>query len=139
MVFVVDTSVTLNWYFADEIAPEADAAFASIGTRDAVVPVLWWFEVRNALVMNERRGRLDVSRTVEILAHLETLPIRADSAQDSETILALARVHRLTVYDAAYLELARRLDAPLATLDQALATAARAAAVPLLGENGTDA
>jgi predicted nucleic acid-binding protein len=139
MVFVLDASVTLNWYFADEIAPAADAAFAGIATRDAVVPVLWWFEIRNALVMNERRGRLDAARTVEILAHLETLPIRADSAQDSETILALARMHRLTVYDAAYVELARRLDAPLATLDQALAAAARAAAISLLGENGTGA
>lgn len=139
MVFVIDASVTLNWYFTDEIAPAADAALTYIATRDAVVPLLWWFEVRTALVMNERRGRLDAARTAEILAHLETLPIHSDSAQDSETILALARTHRFTVYEAAYLGLARRLDAPLATLYQALATAARAAAVPLLGENGPGA
>ena len=48
-------------------------------------------------------------------------------------VLALARTHRLTVYDAAYLELALRVDAPLATLDRKLAAAARAAGVPLVG------
>ena len=64
------------------------------------------------------------------------MSISIDRALVSETILALARTHRLTVYDAAYLELALRVDAPLATLDRELARAARAAKVPLLGGGG---
>ena len=93
------------------------------------MPLLWWFEVRNVLVINERRGRIDPPGSAAFLADLETLPISFDRQSDSATVLALAREHRLTVYDAAYLELARRLEAPLATLDRRLAAAARAAGV----------
>jgi predicted nucleic acid-binding protein len=100
----------------------------------AVVPALWWFEVRNTLIVGERRGRLDAIQTTEILAQIEALPISRDREPDSEAVLALARAHRLTVYDAAYLELALRADLPLATLDRQLAAAARAVRVPLLGE-----
>jgi predicted nucleic acid-binding protein len=64
---------------------------------------------------------------------MERLPIRLDFDQDGATVLALAREHRLTVYDAAYLELALRADLPLATLDRQLTAAARAARVSLLG------
>jgi predicted nucleic acid-binding protein len=91
--------------------------------------------VRNALLMNERRGRLEPSQTAEILARLARLPIVLDHEPVSDAVLALARAHRLTVYDAAYLELAYRLDLTLATLDRQLAAAARATAVRLLGEN----
>jgi predicted nucleic acid-binding protein len=94
----------------------------------------WWFEVRNVLVINERRGRINQTGSAAFLADLEKLPISFDRQSDSETVLALARAHRLTVYDAAYLELALRADAPLATLDQQLVRAARTARVPLLGD-----
>ena len=134
MSFVIDASVTMSWYFAEEASPAGKLAFEQLGATGAEAPFLWWFEVRNALVVNERRGRLDMAATVGILAHLEGLPIRLDVDQDGDVVLALAREHRLTVYAAAYLELALRADAPLATLDQQLARAARAAKVPLLGE-----
>ena len=75
-----------------------------------------------------------MTATVGILTHLDGLPIRLDVDQNGDAVLALAREHRLTVYDAAYLELALRADAPLATLDRELARAAHAARVPLLGE-----
>jgi predicted nucleic acid-binding protein len=136
MTFVLDASVTMSWYLAEEAAPTGRRAFDQLGVAGAAAPILWWFEVRNALVVNERRGRLDAAATVSILAHLERLPIRLDVDHDGDTVLTLARTHRLTVYDAAYLELALRADLPLATLDRPLAAAARAAKVPLLGEGG---
>ena len=131
---VIDASVTLGWYFPDETDPTTEAARRHFATDSASVPGLWWFEIRNALIVGERRGRIDATQTAEILAQLDALPIHLDHTPDGGAILALARVHGLTFYDAAYLELARRLDAPLATLDRQLARAARAAKVPLLGE-----
>jgi predicted nucleic acid-binding protein len=131
---VIDASVTLGWYFPDETNPTAEAARRHFDTASASVPGLWWFEIRNALVVGERRGRIDATQTAEILAQLDALPIHFDRKPDSGAILALARAHGLTFYDAAYLELARRLDAPLATVDRELARAARAAQLALLGE-----
>lgn len=130
MALVVDSSIVGCWCFPDETSPVADAALARLGTEEGVVPALWWFEVRNILVINERRGCIDAPGTADFLADLNGLSIRIDRTPDSERVLALARAHRLTAYDAAYLELARRLDAPLATLDRALAGAA---GVSLLG------
>jgi predicted nucleic acid-binding protein len=134
MSLVLDSSVVGCWCFPDEASPIADAAFDQLGADQAIVPVLWWFEVRNVLVINERRGRIDPPGSGAFLADLERLPIHLDRRPDSDAVIALARTHRLTVYDAAYLELALRADVPLATLDQRLARAARAARVPLLGE-----
>jgi predicted nucleic acid-binding protein len=132
MAFVLDASVVLAWYLTDEAAPTADLAFERLSASQAMAPNLWWFEIRNALLASERRGRLSESQTAEILASLSALSIRLDAAQRSEPVMTLARAHRLTFYDAAYLELAWRLDAPLATLDRALGAAARSAGVPLL-------
>jgi predicted nucleic acid-binding protein len=134
MALVVDASIVGCWCFPDEASPVADAAFDEVGTAGAVVPALWWFEVRNLLLVNERRGRLDAAGTADFLADLKGLPVRTDREPDSGTTLGLARAHRLTFYDAAYLELALRRDVPLATLDRRLAAAARTAAVRLLGE-----
>jgi predicted nucleic acid-binding protein len=97
------------------------------------VPALWWFEVRNALAVNERRGRLGEADTAAFLRALARLSIGFDRSPDEAALLALARRHRLTVYDAAYLELAQREGLPLATLDAALRDAAAASGVALLG------
>jgi predicted nucleic acid-binding protein len=133
MGLVLDSSIVGCWCFPDEASAVADAAWEQLQGDSAVVPALWWFEVRNVLLVNERRGRIDQAGTAEFLADLEGLPIRIDRAPSSDAIFGLARAHRLTFYDAAYLELARRLDAPLATLDRALGAAARAADVTVLG------
>jgi predicted nucleic acid-binding protein len=134
MSLVLDSSVVGCWCFPDEENTIADVAFDRLPVDEAIVPVLWWFEVRNVLVINERRGRINSAGSAAFLPDLEKLTIIFDRDSDSETVLALARTHRLTVYDAAYLELALRADAPLATLDRELAHATRAARVPLLGE-----
>lgn len=134
MVLVVDASVVLGWYFPDELTPTTEAARRHVAAMGGAVPVFWWFEIRNVLVVGERWGRVDATQTAQILAQLEALPIHLDRNPNGSSTLTLARAHRLTFYDAGYLELARRLDAPLATLDQALATAARAAHVSVMGD-----
>jgi predicted nucleic acid-binding protein len=130
--FVVDASIALSWYLPGETSAVSEAAFARLRDTDGVAPILWWFEIRNILVISERRGRITSAQSVQVLARLDELPLRLDAAPASETVLALARAHGLTVYDAAYLELALRLMIPLATLDRALASAAPAAGVELL-------
>ena len=132
MPFVVDASVTACWLMPDEVHPLAEAAYRALAADEAVVPWLWWFEVRNLLVVNERRGRLDPAKSNRALGILRRHPINLDRAPEEAALLALARRHRLTVYDAAYLELAQREDIPLATLDGALATAAQSERVTLM-------
>lgn len=132
MVFVLDASVAAVWAFDDEDHPLAARASGQLRSRQAAVPSLWWFEIRNTVIVNERRGRIDLVRSARFFQLLARLPIRLDHAVDEATLLALARKHRLTVYDAAYLELAQRLKAPLATLDAALAAAATAEHLQLL-------
>jgi predicted nucleic acid-binding protein len=124
MVFVLDTSVAAAWAFADEDHPVAHAALDRLRTEEAVAPALMWFELRNVLIVNERRGRLTEAKTAAFLRAIARLPIATDRDPVEDDVLALARRHRLSVYDAATLELARRLAAPLVTLDAALAKAA---------------
>lgn len=133
MPFVVDASVTACWLMPDEVHPLATVAYDAIAVDYAIVPWLWWYEVRNLLVVNERRGRLDADRSDRALSILRRHPIEFDRTPDEVTVLALTRRHRLTVYDAAYLEVAQRFAIPLATLDAALVLAARSEKVPLLG------
>jgi len=130
--FVVDASIALSWYLPGETSAVSEAAFARLRDADAIAPILWWLEIRNTLVISERRQRITPAQIIQILTRLGELPVRLDAAPDSETVLALARAHGLTVYDAAYLELALRLAIPLATLDRALAAAAPSAGVELL-------
>ena len=97
-----------------------------------MVPSLWWFEIRNTLVVNERRKRLTEARTVAFLRDLNRLSIGVDSYTDEPLILRLARRHTLSVYDAAYLALAQRMQTSIATMDRHLAAAARAEAISLI-------
>jgi predicted nucleic acid-binding protein len=136
MPFVVDASVTASWLLPDETDARAEQAYALLDTDSAVAPGLWWFELRNVFIVNERRGRIDRAKTQRALGLLASLPIQLDHAAGEAALLALARRHRLTVYDAAYLELAQREGLPLATLDEELARAARAEKVVLIGSTG---
>ena len=133
MGFVLDASVAACWAFEDESHPLAELALERLRTEPALVPALWWFELRNVLVVNERRDRLTETVTAAFLRAVARLDIAIDRTPDSAAVLALARAHRLSVYDAAYLELAQRAAAPLATLNAALARAARDEGVPLIG------
>src|SRR5690348_4780625 len=133
MPFVMDASVAACWAFDDEDHPVAAKARGLIRTEKAQVPVLWWFEVRNTLIMNERRNRISERAVTEFLRQLAVLEIDVDTTPSERDVLALARRHRLTVYDSTYLELARRENVPLATLDNKLAAAATAEKVSVIG------
>lgn len=135
MPFVVDASVAACWLLSDEDDMRAEAAYRRFPDDTAIASSLWWFEMRNIFLSNERRGRIDSARTTRALTLLSGLPIQLDHRPDEAALMALARQHQLTAYDAAYLELALRHALPLATLDDALARAARAESVPLVGEN----
>lgn len=129
MSFVLDASVASSWAFDDEDHPRAAAALRRTRQDTACVPSLWWFEVRNTLIVNERRGRLTDAITTAFLESLKELVLFTDRSPGELAVLELARRHRLTVYDAAYLELAVRRGLPLVTLDNSLARASRAEGV----------
>ena len=130
--FVLDASVAVTWLVGDEDNPLADAARWRIVDGGAFVPQVWHLEVRNALLVAELRRRISAGGTAARLKSLKELPIYTDTEPDLETALELARGHHLTIYDAVYLELARRRDEALATLDTELARAATAEGVALV-------
>ena len=133
MPFVLDASIVACWALDDEDDRVADLTFERIRTDEGRVPALWWFEVRNILVVNERRNRLTETATAAFLRELAQMRVLVDRSPDETDVLTLARRHRLSVYDASYLELARRGDIALATLDKELAAAASSIGVHLLG------
>ena len=132
MAFVLDASVTVCWAFDDEDHPDAAEAFRRIRTEEAVVPCLWWFEVRNILVVSERRQRIMETQTAAFLRALLRIRLRTDGLPDDDAVMRIARRRGLSVYDAAYLELAQRDGLPLATLDTRLRMAAVAEGVAVV-------
>jgi predicted nucleic acid-binding protein len=128
--FVPDASVTLAWCFADETTPFTEALLDRLAQgEEAAVPTNWPLEVLNGLIQGQRRGRASEVETRRFIADLSSFHIVVD-ADNSFSRLAsirdLAERNQLTSYDAAYLELARRLGLPLASLDQDLVKAAQA-------------
>lgn len=135
MPIVMDNSIVLSWCLADEEDPLAELAMRLTIEEGAVVPAIWWYELRNALVVNERRGRIQTDVVQATLVDLEEMRIRLDADHDSGMVLELARRHGLSVYDASYLEVALRRALPLATLDQRLREAVAASGGVLVEED----
>jgi predicted nucleic acid-binding protein len=132
---VLDVSLSCAWCFADEASPAAWAVLERLQAAVAHVPALWVWETGNVLVQAERRGRISPAAIRTFLGLLESLPISIDQPTTTSAwhdTLALARNHRLTSYDAAYLELAMRRSLPLASRDLALQAAAQSEGVLLL-------
>lgn len=135
MTFVLDCSVTMSWVFPDEASDATDQLREAMVEGRAFVPALWPVEVGNALLTATRRGRFNVDECPGICASLEALPIEIDPVSTSRAwgaALAQAHRHRLSSYDAMYLELAVRMRLPLATLDGDLAAAGRAEGLDVL-------
>ena len=136
MSLVTDASLTMAWYFDDESTAATDALLDQVSDAGAVAPMVWRLEVANALQMAIRRKRIDAGYRDRALAALMLMLITIDADTDTyawSTPLRLAERFALTVYDAAYLELAQRRSLPLATLDEPLRAAAHALGVQLLG------
>jgi len=127
----------MAWVFADEATPETDRLRESLIGGRAFVPALWPIEVGNVLWVATSRGRITRDEWTRVRSGLKALPVEIEPVSAGrvwEAVLMLADEHGLSVYDAMYLELALRMQLPLATLDRKLAAAATAAgiAVPTL-------
>jgi predicted nucleic acid-binding protein len=136
MSLVLDSSVTLAWVYSDETTASVSQVFDLLSQSGAWVPQVWRLEVANVLEMGVRRKRHDGDFRDATLADLAQLPVQVDGETDNQAwgaTLRLAERHQLTLYDAAYLELALRRGLPLATLDKDLRRAASAENVRRLG------
>ena len=136
MSLVLDSSVTLAWIYDDETTEAIRQVFVTVAEKGAFVPALWRLEVGNSLTMAVRRNRIDSEFRRAALADMALLDITTDPHTEGHAwsaTLALADRFRLTLYDAAYLELAQRRALPLATLDVDLRKAAQALEIPAWG------
>ena len=125
---VVDASVALAWCFPDEASEYADGVLVALEGRTVIVPAVWALEIANAVLVAERRKRVkqqEVRRFVELLGGLTILEHSQTAAETVKNVLPLARAYSLSAHDAAYLDVAVRRGAPLATQDRTLRKAAR--------------
>lgn len=131
--------MALAWHFEDEVSDAVRSVARRALSEAVVVPQHWHLEITNALLRGERRQRTSMSATSAFLERLQDMTTEVEGVEPSRVelvLLPLARSYRLSVYDAAYLDLAMRRLLPLATRDQALAAAARTAGVELIGAEG---
>lgn len=140
---VLDASMALAWLF-----PRLDPAEAALAERaldeldyeEILVPTIWYAEVANAILRGERKGLVTAAQSAAFLAELDSADIDTEMEAPrlrQGVVLALARSHGLTAYDAIYLELALRRAVPLATFDLHLANAVRKAGGVVFGDPGT--
>ena len=134
--FVVDCSIAMAWLFRDEATPKTVALLNRLATETALVPAWWSIEITNVLALAERKRRITATQSDAFIADLSKLGIERDHEATDRAfthLLALCRTHRLTSYDAIYLDLAIRRSLPLATLDDDLRKAAKKLSISLLG------
>ncbi len=123
MALVVDASLVAHWLLPDEAVKPGIPTIDDVKTEALLAPAIFWYELRNIFVVCERRARLTPESTSLALAYVQALNITADFQHDDTLVLSLARHYGLTVYDAAYLELALRKRLPLLSLDAKLSAA----------------
>ena len=130
MSFVLDNSVLSGWWIANQADSYTDAVAQALTKSQASAPQLLQLEFVNVIRTGCKRNTLNLETAREIIDEVAKLPIHLDDAPPSPAaLLSLALRHDLTSYDATYLELALRLQLPLATRDRALADAAWASGV----------
>lgn len=134
---VLDASTVLTWCFPDEKAQKAQEISDLISTGETIsVPAFWRHELLNALLVGERRKRITPELIQAFIEELNMLAVKVDAQTTAATVFSvtysLCRKHRLTAYDAAYLELAIRENQALATVDDDLRQAALAENVTVI-------
>ena len=135
MAFVLDCSVTLSWLLIDERGAATDALIDELERTTAVAPAIWPYEVANALLVAQRRARIDDDDLIRVRRALAALPIEVEAVASDHILAAVADLGRrldITSYDAAYIELAVRRRLPLATLDARLRKACAVLKVAVL-------
>ncbi len=131
---MLDNSVVSGWYLADQSTAHTEAVAVLLEDDQAWVPAIWELELSNVLRTACLRQKLDAQRAQQVLARIAQLPIEVDRhAVPRSELLALSLRFGLSSYDAAYLELALRRQLPLASKDEVLMSAARAAGVGVVG------
>ena len=136
---VVDASIALAWCFPDEKSDYAEAVLIALEGKQILVPAVWSLEITNAIIVAQKRKRINPKETQRFIELLEGLTIREAVlaiAWSANNILPLAQEYNLSAYDAAYLSIAIRHDAPLATLDNGLTSAALKAGIEIF--SGTE-
>jgi predicted nucleic acid-binding protein len=131
---VIDASLAGAWCFPDEQTEYTNSVLRIVGeTMDPIAPALWAYEIRNTILMGMKRGRITNDGAQRLLIFLNDLNVQLSDPASHDAVFRLAETHGLTVYDAAYLDLALRAGVPLASLDDALCRAAVKAGVALFG------
>ena len=133
--FVIDNSVVMTWCFKDEDSQYSDFILDQLENATAFVPSIWPLEVSNVLLVAEQKKRIGEADSTRFIALLTDLPIIVDQESPErmiKEIFSLARKHKLSSYDASYLDLAMRKGLPIATLDKSLLAAAKQSKVPIL-------
>jgi len=135
MAFVLDSSVVLAWILPDEQYVQVDEIASRLETEAAIVPAIWPLEIHNALLVAERRDRIEPEQVESALRAVTALAIHVDhdvSLESAGRAFVLARALKLSAYDASYLELAGREGVPVATVDRRLREACQASGIPVL-------
>lgn len=135
MSLVIDASMAVAWLFSDERSQVPQTVLRRVAAEGALVPSLWRLEIANVLRNAVRRKRCDSGYATRCLQRLGRLPIIVDPETDTQawdSTRQLSTEHDLSVYDAAYLELAIRRRRPLATCDAALMEAGRKTGLDVL-------
>lgn len=134
--FVLDNSVAMRWCFESAAHTYADSVLRRLADGEtAIVPVLWFYEASAVLAREQNRGTLPTPKADEFLEELGSLKIIADEESAGRAftdVRRLAIAYRLTSYDAAYLEVALRRNLPLASLDDELIRASKAAGAAVI-------
>lgn len=135
MAFVLDNSISASWILEDEFDNYSSQILDKLLSEPAIVPGIWVLEITNTMVVGFRRKRISPAKQASTIELLRSLPITVESnhsQNDLDRLMQLAQTYSLSAYDAAYLDLAIRLELPLATKDSDLIKAAKAASVALL-------
>jgi len=130
---VIDASIASAWCFPDEQTDYTRAVFQAVSSSavDTIAPRLWAYEIRNSVLMGIRRGRITKPDSEQFLLSLNELNVRLSEPASYDDVFSLAQKHGLTVYDAAYLDIAMQEGLPLASLDRQLIRAAETVGVSL--------